>query len=372
MLKMNMMKMKLISPLLLLTLLLLSSCGNDDDTTPQYQVPTSYNFENVNFNGQLQRLSMMTEWKSYMTTSRTAGVVLDADKMKAMFANEAAAGWTNTYEDSKQIKGKTFDGVRADFEGLIDDLAQASQSTTAGSAGVAGVVESADGADSYLLGANGLDHAQVIEKGLMGACFYYQATAVYFGADRMNVDNETVEAGEGTEMEHHWDEAFGYFGVPLDFPTTTDGLAFWGNYSNKRDAVLSCNKTAMDAFLKGRAAISNKDLLSRDEAIGEVREIWELIAVGSALHYLNDGMANFDDMALRGHSLSEAIGFIFSLQFNPDKKVTNAQVDELLNLVAGAADFTNMNLYNITVANLQSAKDKLAGYYSLENKKDEF
>ena len=109
-----------------------------------------------------------------------------------------------------------------------------------------------------MIGGDGLDHAQLIEKGLMGACLYYQATSVYFGDDRMNVDNEMVEVGEGTEMEHHWDEAFGYFGVPKDFPTSTDGLFFWGSYSNQRNGILESNQKLMDAFLKGRAAISAK------------------------------------------------------------------------------------------------------------------
>ena len=52
-----------------------------------------------------------------------------------------------------------------------------------------------------------------------------------------------------------------------------------------------------------------KQLEKRDEAISEAREQWELIAVGSALHYINDGLSKFDDMALRSHSLSEGIGF---------------------------------------------------------------
>jgi hypothetical protein len=94
--------------------------------------------------------------------------------------------------------------------------------------------------------------------------------------------------------------------------------------------------------------------------------------VGAALHYLNDGIDEFADMAIRGHAVSEAIGFIYSLQFNDGKKVTNAQVNELLTLVAGSANFSEMNLYETTAANLQAAKDKLAGYYGLTADKDKF
>jgi hypothetical protein len=359
--------------LLLFAVIGMYACGDDDSAGPTYTIPTTYNFENVSYSGQTQRLGMMSELKSYMATSRTMGTALDANRLAAMFANDSAnAQWNGSYEDSKQIKSKTFESVQADFDALLIELAEASQSTVAGSEGVTGVIESQDGAKSYLIGADGLDHAQVVEKSLMGACFYYQSTAVYFGADRMNVDNEEVTPGKGTKMEHHWDEAFGYLGVPTDFPTNLDGLVFWGNYSNKRNSVLSCNQPIMDAMLKGRAAISNDDLTARDEAIEEARETWELISVGSALHYINSGMDKFDDKALSLHGLSEAIGFIYSLQFNPSAKVTNAQVSELLTLIAGSDKFAEMNLYNTTTAQLQEAKDKLAGYYSLEDKKDEF
>ena len=358
-----------------LTLLVFTACDEDDTMIQddEYTVPTTYNFDNVSYSGQTTRLAMLSEMKNYMAESRTGGVSLDADRLLAMYANDAAnADWSTSYDDSKQLKSKTFESAQGDFEALMQELAAASESTTAGAPGVSGVIESNDGTKSYLIGEDGLDHAQIIEKGLMGALLYYQATSVYFGSDRMDVDNETVEPGKGTDMEHHWDEAFGYLGVPIDFPTSTDGLAFWGNYSNKRDAVLTCNPAIMDAMLKGRAAISNDDLEARDEAIAEARDIWELIAVGSALHYLNSGMDNFDDKALSLHGLSEAIGFVYSLKFNEAKTITNTQIDDLLIEFTGSADFANMNLYNTSVANLQSVKDQLATYYSLEDMKDLF
>lgn len=358
---------------LLLTIAILSIGCDKEDNTPTYDIPTTYSFANVNYSGQTQRLSMLNELKAYMNTANTSGVALDANRMKAMFANDAAnAQWAGTYEDSKQLKSKTFQNVQADFEALIDEMAAASQSTVAGSEGVAGVIESSDGTKKYLVGEDGLEHAQLIEKGLMGACFFYQATAIYFGDDKMNVDNETVTDGEGTAMEHHWDEAFGYLGVPIDFPINTDGLFFWGGYCNGRDALLGTNQKIMDGFLKGRAAISNDDLEARDEAIEEVREAWELVTVGTALHYLNGGIEKFDDMALRAHNLSEAIAFIYAIQFNPSKKIDNQSVANLLTLIAGSSDFSSMNLYTTSIANLQQAKDDLAAAYGLETQKDDF
>ncbi|MEZ5039948.1 MAG: DUF4856 domain-containing protein [Saprospiraceae bacterium] len=359
--------------LLLCALLLGQSCQKEDNNAPSYDIPNDYSFENVNYSGQTQRLAMFLELKSYMGTAKTQGVALDATKLKAMYANDSAnAGWTNAYDSSKQLKNKTFTIVQNTFDALFDQLALASQSTKPGAEGQAGVVSDLDGSKRYLLGSNGLDHAQLIEKGLMGACLYYQATAVYMGADKMNVDNETVSPGEGTAMEHHWDEAFGYFGVPTDFPSTKDGLLFWGSYSNQRDAVLGSNALLMNALIKGRAAISHKDLATRDEAITEAQEIWELISVGSAIHYINETLDHFDDMAIRGHALSEGIGFAYSLQFNPNKKITNSQITNILTLMGGADVFDEMNLYQADQSKLQEAKDLLANYYGLGDKKDDF
>lgn len=354
------------------TLLILgiASCSEDEPTT--YEIPTTYNFENVNYSGQTQRLAMLQEMKTYMETANTIGNSVNANRLKAMFANDAAnAGFVGTYDASKQLKNKTFENQQAIFESLFEDFEAASQSLIAGSNGQAGVVVSLDGLKAYLMNANGLEYTQIIEKGLMGACLYYQSTAVYLSADKMNVDNTTVTAGEGTAMQHHWDEAFGYLAVPIDFPTNTDGLAFWGKYSNSRNAVLGTNAGLMNNFLKGRAAINNNDLTARDEAITDIQANWELVAVGSAIHYLNDALANFNDDALRNHALSEAAAFVYALQFNANKKVTNGNVNDLLTQIGGASTFANMNFYTTTEANLQAAKDQLATYYNLEDKKDD-
>jgi hypothetical protein len=355
----------------LVTSLLLWSCDNDDDAS--YDIPDTYNFENVSYAGQIQRLQQLLEIKNYVGSANTPGTVLDAARLKAMYANDAAnANWQGNYDDSKQLKSKTFEQEQAKFEVLMDAIAEYSQSTVPGEEGVAGVVTSNDGAKQYLLNEKGVEFAQLIEKGLMGACFYYQALTVYFGDDRMNVDNETVVPGEGTDMEHHWDEAFGYYGVPRDFPLNKDGIAFWGVYSDRRDPILNCNQEMMEDFIRGRAAISNDDLNTRDEAIAEIRQTWEQITAATAISYINTALEQFDDMAIRAHALSEAIAFTYAIQFNPEKSLSNAEVAEVLENIAGSADFMEMNLYTITPEQLSAAKDQLAKAVGVEAEMDNF
>ena len=356
----------LLKPLFVLLIsssILFTAC----DPTEEYEIPIIYDFENVSYSGQTQRLAMLTEIKSYLTTANIAGTTLDADKLKAMYENTANADFTGTYDDSKQLKSKTFENERTFFETLMEESTTASQSTSAASNGTAGISTSADGEKNYLVSAGGLEYAQVIEKGLMGACFYYQATSIYFGADKMNGDNETVIEGEGTEMEHHWDEGFGYFGAPIDFPISTDGLVFWATYSNTVNSVLGTNKTLMDALIKGRAAIHNDDLETRDIAITEARAAWEEVVAGSAVHYINSALENFSDDTRKLHALSEAAAFAYSLQFNEGKTATNTQVNEVLTLLGGSSDFIMMNFYDVTEADLNTAKDNLENLFGWDD-----
>lgn len=351
-----------------------TSCGDDEVVTPiepTLQIPTTYNFENVSYPGQQSRLAQFLELKNYIGTSKS-GEVLDAAKLAAMYANAEGAGFSQQY--TKQLRSKTFESVVADFDALLEELAAASQSTTAGSEGVSGVIVSNNGEKKYLIGDDGLDHAQLFEKGLMGACLYYQMTTVYLGEAKMaNADNTTVNEGEGTDMEHHWDESWGYFGAPIDFPTNVDGLSFWASYANKRNAVLGNSQAIMDAYLKGRAAISAKDYAKRDEAITEVRKQLELVSVASALHYLNSTIEKFDDKAIALHGLSEVIGFIYALKFNEDKKIPNAKIDQYLTNIAGSANFASMNVYtNATVEKLTTVRNDLAADYGIESQKEEF
>lgn len=365
-----MQNLKLLSLALALTALFWS-CDSEDDNS--YSLPDTYSFENVSYDGQIQRLQMLQEMKDYLNSANTPGTVLDADRLKAMYANDgAAANWSLEYDASKQLKSKTFEQEQAVFEQLLEAIADNSTSTVPAAEGQAGVAVSNDGAKQYLINEKGVEPTQLIEKGLMGACFYYQALSVYFGDDRMNVDNETVVEGEGTEMEHHWDEAFGYYGVPRDFPMNTDGVAFWGKYSNSRDAILNCNQTMMENFIKGRAGISNDDLTARDEAIAEIRQTWEMITGATAISYLNTALESFDDMAIRAHALSEAIAFTYAIQFSPEKRMNNAEVAAVLEDIAGSSDFLEMDLYNTTPERLEAAKTKLAEALGLMESKDSF
>jgi len=362
----NIASVKGVLGLLIASNLFFSSCKKDKDN---YTIPTSYNFENVNYSGQTNRLAMLTELGTYAKSGNALNATaLDALKMKDMFNNiNNPFADTALNNSGKKLADKTVSSEALIFEQLMDSLAVVSAFSSNGSPsqGNPGVMTNSSGTKSYLVNANGVELAQLIEKGLMGACFYYQATAVYLGEGKMNVDNLTVTPGLGTTMEHHWDEAFGYLGVAKDYPANLTGLKFWGKYLNDRESKLGLNATLMNAFLAGRAAITNDNLGERDVKITSIRRSWELVVAGTAVAYLNDALAAYgnDDAELH-HALSEAYAFIYALKWGGNATISSSSVDAILASLGGSSNLLNINFYGIANAQIQNAKDALVNNFS--------
>jgi hypothetical protein len=200
---------------------------------------------------------------------------------------------------------------------------------------------------------------------LMGAVLYFQAVSVYLSDEKIgpSVDNTTVVEGKGTNMEHHWDEAFGYLGVPKDFPANQTGIRYWAKYITARNGLLGSNEKIMNAFIKGRAAISNKDMVTKDQCVATIRDEWEKAAAATAISYLNGAKKDFADDSKRNHQLSEAYAFVLSLKYNPTRKITLAQIDEVLAHLGS-------NYYDITTANIDAARDQLSTIYGFDSIKN--
>lgn len=332
----------------------ISSCKKEDEpeptpVTPSYTVPTTYSFSNVNYAGQTTRLLMLDSVSNYMKKGNS-GVVLDAAMMKDMYSNTGNP-FNNMALDTcgKQLKNKTYSLDQTYFDTLFDSLAVASQSTVAASNGIAGI----DG--ERLFDRNGIEIAQVIKKQLMGAVFYYQAVETYLA--NLNADDNTTLNADGTVMEHHADEAFGYFGVPTDFPSNVTGIKYWGAYGDEVNAVISSNIPLMNGFLKLRAAISNKDYTTRDAQVIIVREQWERVVAASAILELTEAKAAFgtDQVEMR-HVLSEGLGFIKSLKYNSNKKISDTQITTALSALG-------TNFYTISVSDIDNAINTINAVY---------
>jgi hypothetical protein len=305
---------------------------------------------------------MLSEMVSYLKTANNdAAVTLSATDLIAMYDN-SYTGWSDAdlVGNGKQLKSKTAlgdAGIQSMFEGWMNAAAAATPSSNT----------------SYLQDASGLEWTQMIEKGLMGACFASQLTSNYL-AGISSDDNTTIEDGKYyTEMEHHWDEAYGYFTDAPDYPTNgTD--RFWGKYANKsylEDNIGSATDIAT-AFRTGRAAIAagnTADALAQAEIIKT--ETKQMVA-GMALHYLNDVKAQVasgtGDQSSINHSMSEALAFIFGIQFVTDSPdMSSADVMALVSQIEPAvAGFTQSTM------SINAVIDQVAAAAGLSDKKDDF
>jgi hypothetical protein len=366
--------------------LLITSCGEDEGVTPPPTppgptLPDAYSFDNVSFSGQTDRLNMLAEMISTIDEV-TSGTAPDAATLLNMYANENSPFSDPALNAStKQLKSKTYNlgfGVINDVEieayinAFAQDAAMYKDSTWA--PGQPGIVTKADGSGSYFLNADGVEYSEIIEKTLMHAVFYYQACEVYTREGKIGdaVDNTIVTPGKGTDMEHHWDEAFGYWGVPTDATASnfeSADLKYFGKYAKKGEAVgIPTFQNLLGSFIKGRYGISNMDYTMRDEAAAEVRQYWEMVSVTTGIHYLNGAIANVGDDAKFYHELSEAYTFIQGLAYNQDRLISTSDWAAMLGLleVNGEASFTG-----VSVADLNSIKDQLASIYGLEAVKDQ-
>ncbi|MDG2164684.1 MAG: DUF4856 domain-containing protein [Flavobacteriales bacterium] len=344
--------------LIALSIIALTASCSDGVKETTYEVPTSYNFQNASYGGQIDRLNMLDELETYLKTANEGGVI-DAATAKAMYANEDYTWVSEAFvleQPTKDLKSKTFSDEQAVVELLIDELADLSVNGT--------LTTSADGEKTYLFNENGFEPIQLIAKGIMGSCFYYQGTSVYLSDAKMDVD--ALVNNEYTNMQHHFDESFGYLGAPVEFSiANTDGGVYWGKYAKKtiNGGLETIDHLMYDGFILGRAAIDNEDYETRDEAIGTIRAEWEMIPVAAALHYLNGAIDDIADDALRNHALSEAIAFISALKYNAEASISATEVDAIIASLG-------TNLYEVTPEVINETRTSLAAAFGITNTAD--
>ena len=370
-------KIRFISMLVLAALLNFTGCVKEKKEplpeptptptpTPTYTIPTSYDFANANFTTSTQRIAMLGEITGYIriTHTNTAAIqpTISAQKLKDMYMNSASQ-FTDAALNSSGLQLKDKTGIAFSFATELDlyfDDAQpasifaaSSPTVSTASNGVKGKLVSP--ARGILVNANGFEYKELAEKGLMGSVFYYQAMTIISNIG--NFDNTTITNGT-TAQEKAWDEAFGYFGVPVTFPTSTVGLKNWGSYCNSVNVAIGSNTIIMNALLKGRAAISAKDNTARDEAKSIVIAAWEKVCAAKCISYLKSAKSNLADAATLHHNLTEGYGFVTSFKYNPNKTISDADITILLS-------YFGTNLFNLSPSNLDLAIAKLETVFGL-------
>lgn len=374
------MRKSLSLPLSLALMIGATSCEKSNVQSQNTVVtPSTYSFQrngksSVSYSGQTDRLNQLGAMKTKMQTADAGSIVLESDLL-AMYANTGGnANGNFSFSSSKQLKSKTFSLDQAFFESMLKSAAAASVDGNTGvnaANGTAGLITRSSGS-TILVDAKGFEFTQLFEKGIMGAVFYYQIVNIYLTDEKIGegVDNITVDtANNSTAMEHHWDEAFGYFGAPVDFTSDYQGAespSYWANYCNSFDNVLGgLNASFMNSYIRGRAAIvANNHDVKIDKANWINIHFSELIAA-CAIHYANQAKATTDQGDLL-HMLSECYAFTRALRYaNPNsREFTPTEVDTLL------MNAFNGNLWEVTATDLNNLINALSTAYELDAWKD--
>jgi hypothetical protein len=187
-----------------------------------------------------------------------------------------------------------------------------------------------------------------------------------------------------TDMEHDWDEAYGYlFGTASSVATPLDDI---GSSSGGSDSFLNkyldrvnddpdftgIAQDIYDALKLGRAAIVAKNYTVRNAQAEIIREkVSEVIGVRT-VYYLQQGKTILEvtetepDYAAAFHDLSEAYGFIYSLQFTRkpntnEPYLTRAEVSAILDTIYGS--YTN-GFWDVTSEDLQTASETIAAKFN--------
>lgn len=381
-------------------------CSNDDEAVIDGQnnlleIPATYVFERegastVSFSGQTTRLLMANEIIDALRNPSSTN-----DQIQDMFAHvEGTINFSDPdlNASDKNVKSKTagsFDyfsnnpvtqaEVRADFDAYIteqvNDVFPAwNQVAAEGAAG-----QLPDGSSTRYVNGSGLELDQAWIKGLIGAFVSDQILNNYTSPNqlaRFEEDNNNdiiVEGKSYTDMEHDWDEAYGYaFGVvantenPIaDVDALDDVDEFIAKYIKRVEDDPDFSGIAQeifDAYKAGRTAIVNKDYDERDAQADILRAAIARVIAVRAVYYLQQGKNKIEASGESGdifHDLSEGFGFIYSLQFTrrpsaEDAYFTRTEVLDFLDEIY----FENTNgFWNVTPEQLDSVSEAITSKF---------
>ena len=346
----------------------------DEDITEEpvgYAVPTTYDFGAMDTIAPKQAIAELGEFTGYIRKTHviTNEFTLDVQKLRDYYENTNNPFTNTALNTGIKLKEKTSNalGLQSALDASFVDAvaasinANADYDTTTASDGHSGKLVDAAAKRYILVDANGVEYKEFVEKSIMGGVFYYQATTLLNSI--ATLDNTAKDANGLTAQQSAWDQAFAYFGVPVNFPAVKTGLKNWGSYANSVDVAIGCNATIMNAFLKGRAAINNNDVAGRDEARNIIVKTWEKVAAAKFIAYVKGAKTNITSQATFCHNLSEGVGFIQAFKYNSEKTISDA---DILLLLSYFQTNGSVNLYKVTPANLDLAINKMAALFNID------
>ena len=428
-------KLQWLAVLLTVASLFLAACGSDeeDDTDgleegagATIEIPQAYVFDSrfvegessVSYSGQVVRNLLLQDLKSLTDSVGKDGArpIAVQDMLKLYEYDDALNLKTRTttgalsvseshysaLSTGKNLVGKISDEPVIGYNRTADDLVHEWFKTIADNSQDAGKL----GTPMAYTTDDGVDTSQMINKVLIGAVPYYQATGVYLNS---LLERDNSEARDGTDpytaMEHAWDEAFGYFGAARDYFRYTDeqlagsvddftfdsngdgSIDFKSEYNfglsrnaAKRDkggSGVDFTQEIFNAFLAGRTAITNQGTVAEISAHRQTAANgMEKVIAATVVHYINDTLSDMSQLGTADENIAnlnkhwaEMKGYTVALQYNPFRLITDGQLAELHGIMGKAPIYEKpgSNAYNTQVANYKRAKDVMQAAYGFSN-----
>lgn len=256
---------------------------------------------------------------------------------------------------------------------------------------------------------DGWDLAQLTQKFFHGAISYSQAARDYLSTDLgptkgLNADNTqpSTQGASYTAMEHHFDEAFGYFGAARDYlsysdtetrakvsiDTNGDGtisikteksLGIAPNAArmdlSAADQDLDLSRNIMEAFLKGRELITKKPAGYKKYVVANAQVAlsnWEKTLAAVTIHYINVTLSQYKAYGTQSYLFTNFVkfwgemkGFALAFQFSPVALMSDATFDQIqaLMLTKPVLPHSDKALVNQYINNLLTARDLIAKTY---------
>ena len=355
-------------------------------TTVQVEIPYSYEFaragkSTVSYSGQTSRLNMADELYAALNTN-----TFTKAQMLEMFNDGNGFADATLNSSGKKMGNKTAGSplasatVKPLFDAMITDFADnvIPNWATDAANGQAGVLT--DATRTIHVNAKGHEIDQTFIKGIIGAMNVDQIINNYItpyqldsGTRTSDNDNNTLSSGKDyTDMEHKWDEGFGYlYGQEADATRLDLGLSPTGNGTTLNKYFKKINASnqvgigiqVFDAFRRGRAFIVAKQYDKRDQQAKIIKEELSKVIAYKAVDYINGYMSKIEagNTADAFHALSEAYGFVMSLQFTNDGTdsayFSNSEVNGFLTLMD--------NFWTVQNSDLESIRDQVKAKFGI-------
>ncbi|MCU0436559.1 MAG: DUF4856 domain-containing protein [Raineya sp.] len=367
--------LKTILPLFAVSVLAFSC--KKDEARPALQIPASYDGSSFTTNATTQTsvITQLTNITNEAKKGRVQGTIVSKSALDNLFVtgNPSLATIITAYYKSK-LEGTN---------GWFDELANSSggtyvpSNTPTGQGGVFGT-----GSSAYLFDENGLEMEQLIEKGQFGAVLYKHATDL--------IDGTAITTATA-------DQLLAIFGATPAFANSgSNNVAVenrdkaMANYAARRSDINDVNSLYIQIqkqFIKLQAALkAGKDYnKERDEAIAEIKLLWEKINAATVINYCHSVISTMsqttttdNQKASALHAYGECVGFIHGWRTisQNHKKITDTQIDEVLVLLNAPYNATPTSYKFITepaneLPKLQQVISKLKAIYGFTDQEIE-